>query len=132
MAGTIHEKTSQAPIPHPLHPVTQSEIERGVKILKESDQLTDRIAFSSGNLVEPAKDVVKTFAPGDPISRVLRFLGVDEHSDEHANGSQTASFDACVNVSSGELLEIRRNSGAQAPFANRHSTEDKADKPTSD
>ena len=119
MASAIHENTPQDSIPHPLHPVTQSEIEQGVAILKESGRLTGRVTFSSVNLVEPAKDVVKTFTPGDPISRVLRFLGVDEHSDEHANGSQTASFDARLNVSSGELLEIRRSAGAQAPYGGR-------------
>ncbi len=82
-------------VPHPLHPLTRGEIEKGLAILHESGQLTGRIAFSSVNLIEPSKDIIKTFAAGDPITRILRFLGVDEHRD--------SSFDARINVSTGAI-----------------------------
>ena len=98
-------------IPHPLHPLTQVEIEKGLVILYESGELTGRVAFSSVNLIEPVKAVLKTFVPGDPITRILCFLGVDEHPD--------GSFDARINLSTGELLEIKRRAGVQAPLSGR-------------
>jgi primary-amine oxidase len=98
-------------VPHPLHPLTRSEIEKGIAVLNESGQLTGRVSFSSVSLVEPPKEVVKIFVTNDPISRVLRFLGVDEH---HNN-----SFDARIDVSKGELLGIRRKAGAQSPYGGR-------------
>ena len=104
--------TNPSPVPHPLHPLTRAEIERGVATLSESGACQGRIAFSSVSLLEPPKDAVKNFAPGEPITRILRFLGVDEHAEE-------GSFDARVNVSTGELLEVRRRAGVQAPLSGR-------------
>ena len=100
---------------HPLEPLSRSEIERGVAILKGSGELSGQIAFSSVSLVEPPKDEVKTFTPGGPFTRALRFLGVDES----ANGRQAGSFDARVNITTGELLGVQRLSGGQAPFGGR-------------
>ncbi len=98
--------------PHPLHPPTRAEIERGVRILSESGACQGRIAFSSVSLLEPPKEAVKNFTPGKPITRILRFLGVDERAEE-------SSFDARLNISSGELLEVRRQAGVQAPLSGR-------------
>ena len=101
--------TAEQAILHPLQPLSKTEIETGVTILNESGKLKGRVSFSSVNLVEPTKSVVKTFVTGDSIRRVLRFLGVDEQG----------SFDARVDVSSGELLEVRRQAGVQAPLSGR-------------
>ena len=100
---------------HPLDPLSRSEIERGVAILTGSGELRGRIAFSSVNLVEPPKEAVKTFTPGAPFTRVLRFLGVDEY----ANSRQAGSFAARVNITTGELLEVQRLSSGQVPFGGR-------------
>ena len=101
--------TAPSPVPHPLHPPTRAEIERGVAILSEAGACQGRVAFSSVSLLEPPKAAVKNFAPGQPIIRSLRFLGVDGQG----------SFDARVNVSTGELLEVRRQAGVQAPLSGR-------------
>ena len=100
---------------HPLEPLSRSEIERGVAILSGSGELSGPLAFSSVSLVEPPKDVVKSFTPGASFARVLRFLGVDEST----NGRQAGSFDARVNITTGELLEVQRLSGGQVPFGGR-------------
>ena len=97
---------------HPLDPLSRSEIERGVAILKGSGELSGQIAFSSVSLVEPPKDEVKAFTPGVPFARVLRFLGVDEYT----NGRQAGSFAARVNITTGELIEVQRLSSGQVPF----------------
>ena len=111
MASAIHEDAPQVSALHPLAPLTQTEIEQGVKILKESGRLTGNLAFSSVNLVEPPKDDVNTFTSGSPTTRILRFLGVDEHT--------LGSFDARVNISTGEVLEVQRIASGQVPFGGR-------------
>ena len=98
-----------------MAPLSRDEIEHGLALLTESGELTGPIAFSSVNLVEPSKDVVKAFVPGSPIPRVLRFLGVAEYSEAR----QTASFDARVNITTGELLAVRRITNGQVPFGGR-------------
>ena len=108
----IQQDTEQIVPTHPLDPLSRSEIERGVAILKGSGELSGQVAFSSVSLVEPPKDEVKTFTPGTPFARVLRFLGVDEY----ANGRQAGSLAARVNITTGELLEVQRLSSGQVPF----------------
>ena len=84
MASAIHENTPQDSIPHPLHPVTQSEIEQGVAILKESGRLTDesRIHAFAGpeqdllhDEILPCRDVQRVQQPicpreGAPVERL--------------------------------------------------------------
>ncbi|SET10659.1 primary-amine oxidase [Geodermatophilus poikilotrophus] len=58
--------------PHPLDPLTADEFRAAAAILRRDRDVDERWRFASIELREPAKDVVRAFAPGDPIRREAR------------------------------------------------------------
>jgi primary-amine oxidase len=54
---------------HPLDPLTAGEFRKTTAILRRERGIDTRWRFASIELKEPPKDVVGSFAPGDPISR---------------------------------------------------------------
>jgi primary-amine oxidase len=54
---------------HPLDPLTPAELRETVTILTEAQHLGEGIRFASINLIEPAKDVLAGYRPGEPIER---------------------------------------------------------------
>jgi len=54
---------------HPLDPLSQSEFNEMVAILRQEGKLNDRSRFPIVTLQEPAKEVVRSFKVGDPIQR---------------------------------------------------------------
>lgn len=58
---------------HPLDPLTAAEISRASAIIRDHFSFGDDIRFETIDLVEPPKEVVRAFEPGNPISRIARF-----------------------------------------------------------
>jgi primary-amine oxidase len=54
---------------HPLDPLTTAELEEAVRILRKEDRLGDMVRIVSLNLIEPARDVVQEYDPGDSLER---------------------------------------------------------------
>ncbi len=59
---------------HPLDPLTADEFRQATQILRRDRELTDRWRIASIELREPSKDVVRSYRPGDPISREARVV----------------------------------------------------------
>jgi primary-amine oxidase len=57
---------------HPLDPLTADEFRAAATVLRRDKGVDERWRFASIELREPAKDVVRSFAPGDPIRREAR------------------------------------------------------------
>ncbi|NEK58416.1 primary-amine oxidase [Geodermatophilus sabuli] len=57
---------------HPLDPLSADEFRAAAGILRRDRGVDERWRFASIELREPAKDVVRAFAPGDPIRREAR------------------------------------------------------------
>jgi primary-amine oxidase len=57
---------------HPLDPLTADEFRAAAAVLRRDKGVDERWRFASIELREPAKDVVRSFAPGDPIRREAR------------------------------------------------------------
>jgi primary-amine oxidase len=70
----------QAPIKHPLTPLTQAEIKTAVSVVKKEKALAQTAAFSIITLQEPDKNEVLNFTPGRPFQRQA-FVGVYEQKE---------------------------------------------------
>ncbi|MGY1617469.1 primary-amine oxidase [Geodermatophilus sp. SYSU D00691] len=57
---------------HPLDPLTADEFRAAAAILRRDRGVDERWRFASIELREPAKDVVRSFAAGDPVRREAR------------------------------------------------------------
>jgi primary-amine oxidase len=57
---------------HPLDPLTADEFRAAATVLRRDKGVDERWRFASIELREPAKDIVRSFAPGDPIRREAR------------------------------------------------------------
>ncbi len=54
---------------HPLEPLSADEFRRTAEILRRDQGLTDSWRFASIELREPPKSDVRSWLPGDPITR---------------------------------------------------------------
>lgn len=59
---------SQTPA-HPLEPLNQSEIRRAVEIVRHAQPIDDKWRFVTVTLSEPAKDILRQYAPQKPFPR---------------------------------------------------------------
>ncbi|MFF1574503.1 primary-amine oxidase [Leifsonia sp. NPDC058292] len=100
--------TALATAAHPLDPLTAAEIARGRQILDEAGRLTASTRFPSVLPVEPLKDAVAAFRPGDPIERRILFVVLDT-----ATG---ASAEAVVSVTTGEIVGWNDLTTTDAPY----------------
>jgi len=80
MAIPIDQETSaqQQIVRHPLDPLTTQEIEQTTRVLSASGRITPRVRIMAYSLLEPAKDVVLAFQPGQPLSRDV-FVVMRDH-----------------------------------------------------
>ena len=76
-------------IQHPLDPLTPEEIQTAVSLIKQRKELSETILFPYVYLVEPSKDTVAKYLPGQPIER-LAFAGI---LDSEKNGVYEAIVD---------------------------------------
>ncbi len=58
---------------HPLDSLTAAEISRAAGIIRQHYGFGDDLRFETIDLVEPPKEVVRAFQPGDPITRIARY-----------------------------------------------------------
>jgi primary-amine oxidase len=59
---------------HPLAPLTTDELSAAVALWREDPRCTGATRFAYVALEEPPKDVVRAFAPGDAVDRVVRMI----------------------------------------------------------
>ncbi|MEE2703602.1 MAG: primary-amine oxidase [Myxococcota bacterium] len=101
---------SEQPSPpvHPLEPTSSEEIRRAVQILREDGRLGENARFSCTLPVEPSKESVRRFSPGDAFDRELRLIGYDPEPSE--------SFDARISLSQGKVASFETVARGQAPL----------------
>ena len=93
---------------HPLEPTSPDEIRRAVQILREDGRLGENARFSCTLPVEPSKESVRRFSPGDAFERELRLIGYDPEPSE--------SFDARISLSQGKVASFETVARGQAPL----------------
>ncbi len=94
-------------VTHPLDPLTAEEIAAAVAAVRAAQPL-ERPTFSLVALVDPPKDVVVRFAPGDPIERRARVVVRDR--------ATRCTYEALVELPAGEVRSWRELEGIQPPI----------------
>jgi primary-amine oxidase len=74
-APTVGQKTG-AGVDHPLATLTAAEIEAAVALVRADRRLPDGARFAYVGLLEPGKEAVHRFSPGDPVERRVRLVVV--------------------------------------------------------
>ncbi len=105
-----HSSTVTAPteVTHPLDSLTAEEIADGRAILEAAGLLGPATRFPSVLPVEPSKEAVASFRPGDAIDRRILFVLLNTATGESA--------EAIVSVSTRELVEHRPLKTGEAPY----------------
>lgn len=93
---------------HPLDPYSSEELRSAVRILRESNKVGAAVRFSCALPVEPSKEVIRSFKPGQPVEREVRLLGHDPEGG--------GSFDATVSLSGENLVDWSPVETGQAPL----------------
>ncbi|GAA3589001.1 primary-amine oxidase [Klugiella xanthotipulae] len=89
---SIHPGTPR----HPLDPLCGAEIARGREILAAAGKIGPHTRFPSVLPVEPAKDAVAAFRPGDPLEREILFVALEVDTGRAA--------EAVVSVTGGTVV----------------------------
>src|SRR5260370_3361773 len=79
--ATHAENETGAPQPvvrHPLDPLTAGEVEETTRILRASGRITPRVRIMAYSLLEPDKDVVLAYQPGQMVPREV-FVIMRDH-----------------------------------------------------
>ncbi|NJM84990.1 MAG: primary-amine oxidase [Leptolyngbyaceae cyanobacterium SL_1_1] len=95
-------------IGHPLEPLTPEEIKAAVSIVKTEKALTGSFRFATVTLKEPEKQRVLSFCPGDPISREVFMILLD-------NATAT-TYEAVVSLDEPRLVSWDPIPGVQPPI----------------
>ncbi len=96
---------SGAAPPHPLDPLSAAEFRRAVALLRQDRQVTDRWRFASIELVEPAKDVMRGYQPGDVVERRARAVCFDRDDGQ--------VYVAVVSLTGGVVVDFAHRPGVQ-------------------
>lgn len=83
---------------HPLDPLSAEEIGSAVAVLRAAGVAGPLARFADVELLEPAKDAVRAFRPGDPIERRVRVRLV--------TGPELAAVEALVSVSAEKVISV--------------------------
>ncbi len=89
--------------PHPLDALTADEIRTAVAVLRSSGVAIPAARFADVELLEPPKDVVLSFRPGDPIDRLVRARLV--------TGPELVAVEATVSVTAEKVVAIEEVRG---------------------
>ena len=81
---------------HPLDPLTSEEITAAVDVLEAQWDVADDAVYHTVVLDEPAKDVVKSYSPGDDFAREA-FIIVRQSGE---------TYEATVSLTDEELLDV--------------------------
>ena len=68
--------------PHPLDPLSSSELTLAVKIIRQQAQLDSRALFEQVRLKEPEKSLVRQFVSGNDIEREAFAVILDRNADK--------------------------------------------------
>ncbi|WP_223694993.1 primary-amine oxidase [Leifsonia poae] len=98
MSEHHHTSTVTAPtsVTHPLDALTADEIARGRRILQGAGYVTATTRFPSVLPVEPTKEAVTAFRPGDAIERCILFVVLDTATGVCAEVVVSVTSDAVV------------------------------------
>ena len=97
----------EAPVVHPLDPLSVAEISAACTIVTEDRGLGDDVRFPWVTLHEPSKDVVMGYRPGDDIDRQAEVAVCERTSG--------AVHEAVVSVSRSTVVSWRSVPGAGSP-----------------
>src|SRR5215471_8746227 len=90
---------------HPLDPLTTEEIEETTRILRASRRITPRVRIMAYSLIEPAKDVVLAFQPGQAVPREV-FVVMRDHD-------RRLTIEAVVSLTEGTIRSWRERQDVQ-------------------
>ena len=93
---------------HPLEMLSTEEISLAYEIYKTSEDYDEATHFSQISLVEPTKELLKDFKPGDPFEREVKLIGRDSALD--------GGFVATINLSNKTLNVDRVSNSAQVQY----------------
>ena len=68
-----HSSSIVADTRHPLDPLTYEELAQTAAILRDAFAWSDDLRVETIDIDEPAKEVVRSYRPGDPVERIARF-----------------------------------------------------------
>ena len=96
---------ARTPVRHPLDPLTASEIESAVAVLRSQQSLDAKVRFESIVLNEPPKDIVLNFNGTDATGREA-FIVLFENDTG-------ATYEAVVSLDEGEVKSYKHIPGVQ-------------------
>ena len=106
--ATHAENETGAPQPivrHPLDPLTAGEVEETTRILRASGRITPRVRIMAYSLLEPDKDIVLAYQPGQPVPREV-FVIMRDHE-------RRLTIEAVVSLALGTIRAFRERQDVQ-------------------
>ena len=108
VGGSVARVTTPEEVGHPLDPLTAGEIAAGRRILVEAGHVSESTRFPNVLPIEPPKESVAAFRPGDHIERRVKFVVLDT-----ATG---ISAEAVVSVTEGNVVSWTELNTAEHPY----------------
>jgi primary-amine oxidase len=93
------------PHQHPLEPLSEQEIISTTAILKASGRITPRVRIMAYTLLEPAKDIVLGFQPGQQVERAVSVVMRDH--------DRRLTIEAAVSLTRGTIKSWREREDVQ-------------------
>jgi len=90
---------------HPLEPLTADEVKQAVAIVRSEKNVGAAFRFPCVTLNEPAKSVVLSFKPSDPVNREAFLILLD-----NATGN---TYEAIVSLTAGKVISWKHIPGVQ-------------------
>ncbi len=110
------EKHTVKMSPHPLEPLSESEIMKAVSIIRKEKNFGDEIRFEQAGLKEPSKEEVLNFETGDPINRRSFMVILNRETNQ--------TFEAVVSITDEKVISYEKIAeGQQASFIMEEYTE---------
>src|SRR5581483_11732448 len=95
----------QQAVRHPLDPLTVGEVETTTRVLNASGRISPRVRIMAYSLLEPAKEVVLAFQPGQPVGREV-FVVMRDHE-------RRLTIEAVVSLAEETIRSWRERSDVQ-------------------
>ncbi len=90
---------------HPLDPLDEGEVERAVGAVRDTHGAEGGLRFVSVQLLEPSKEAVEAFRPGDAVERLAELVVLDSASE--------SAYEAVVALEDGEIRRWEVLNGLQ-------------------
>ena len=106
--------TGNATLSHPLETLTGEEILQATNIFKASGAKRDECFFSTIQLIEPTRDFMQSYSPGQSFDRHARIIGTGGPGNTEFG---IGGFDAIVDITNKKILNcVHLPDTAQAPY----------------